>query len=154
MRRTRLRHTKKYWPTPHYQAQLATSGQNIFFFRDALHLAHPARSSTFFSEKKNEKRHFAMVKPGVKIIRDEISVLSIYEFQKIYSYDTDWPIFSAQDSPEHSTRCAQLSSGQCAHLFGKINYAGPGVLFFLRGSLIPHLRCGGILLYDYMINII
>ena len=52
------------------------------FFRDALHLAHPARSSTFFSEKKSEKRHFAMVQPGVKFIRDEISVLSIYEFQK------------------------------------------------------------------------
>ena len=82
MRRTRLRHTKKYWPTPHYQAQLATSGQNGFFFRDALHLAHPARSSTFFSEKKNEKRHFAMVQPGPKFIRDEISVLSIYQFQK------------------------------------------------------------------------
>jgi len=26
-----------------------------FFFRDALHLAHPARSSTFFSEKKERK---------------------------------------------------------------------------------------------------
>ena len=80
MRRTRLRHTKKYWPTPHYQAQLVTSGQNGFFFRDALHLAHPARSSTFFSEKKNEKRHFAMVQPTAKFIRDEISVLSIYQF--------------------------------------------------------------------------
>ena len=52
------------------------------FFRDALHLAHPARSSTFFSEKKSEKRHFAMLQPGAKFIRDEISVLSIYEFQK------------------------------------------------------------------------
>ena len=93
MRRTRLRHTKKYWPTPHYQAQLVTSGQNGFFFRDALHLAHPARSSTFFSENKSEKRHFAMVQPGVKFIRDEISVLSIYQFQKKYSYDTDCKIF-------------------------------------------------------------
>ena len=131
MRRTRLRHTKKYWPTPHYQAQLATSGQNGFFFRDALHLAHPARSSTFFSEKKSEKRHFAMVQPGAKFIRDEISVLSIYQFPKKYSYEDKVRYKkSAQDSPEHRTMCAQLSSGQSANLFGQINYAGPGVPFF------------------------
>ena len=55
MRRTRLRHTEKYGPTPHYQAQLVTSGQNGYFFRDALHLAHPARSSTSFSDKKERK---------------------------------------------------------------------------------------------------
>ena len=135
MRRTRLRHTKKYWPTPHYQAQLATSGQNGYFFRDALHLAHPARSNTFFSEKKSEKRHFAMVQPTPKFIRDEISVLSIYQFQKKIFIRYRLQIFSAQDSPEHSTRCAQLSSGQCANVFGQINYAGPGVPFFVRTSL-------------------
>ena len=38
--------------------------------------------------------------------------------------------FPAQDSPEHSTRCAQLTRGQSANLFGQINYAGPGVPFF------------------------
>ena len=75
-----------------------------------------------------------MVQPGVKFIRDEISALSIYQFQKKIFIRYRLADFSAQDSPEHSTRCAQLSSGQCANVLGKINYAGQGVSFFAHIS--------------------
>ena len=146
MRRTRLRHTKKYWPTPHYQAQLVTSGQNGFFFRDALHLAHPARSNTFFSEKRatnvtsrwyNPLQNSSGMKfPSSPYINFPPKIFIRYRFE-----------FSVQDSPEHRTMCAQLSSDQFANAFGKINYAGPGVPFFapISQPLIPHLRCGGII---------
>ena len=87
MRRTRLRHTKKYWPTPHYQAQLVTSGQNRYFFRDALHLAHPARSSPFFSEKKAKNVTSRWYNPLQNSSGMKFPSSPYINFKKKYSYE-------------------------------------------------------------------
>ena len=93
MRRTRLRRTKKYSPTPHYQAQLATSGQKVYFFRDALHLAHPCRSSTFFGQNRARKvtsRWYITVQNSSRM---KFPSSPYINFKKENSYDTDWKIF-------------------------------------------------------------
>ena len=156
MRRTRLRHTKKYWPTPHYQAQLVTSGQNGFF--SGTHSISPTPLGVaLFSVKKTKNVTSRWYNPLQNSSGMKFPSSPYINFQKKYSYEDKVRYKkSAQDSPEHSTRCAQLSSGQSAHLFGKINYAGPRVPFFAHISqpLIPHLRCGGILYYIILYYII
>ena len=54
MRRTRLRHTKKYGPTPHYQAQLVTSGQTVFFSGTHSISPTPLGVALFSVKKKSE----------------------------------------------------------------------------------------------------
>ena len=100
------------------------------FFRDALHLAHPARSSIFTVKKKERKTSLrdgttrCKIHPGWNFRPLHISISKKYSYEGKVRYKK-----SAQDSPESRTMCALPAPGQFANVFGQINYAGPGVPF-------------------------
>mgnify|MGYP000681063771 CR=1 FL=1 len=88
------------------------AGQNLQIFWDTLHIAQPYRFSILAIKKNSDQSHFARLKPGAKFIREEMSVLSICQLQKKYSYEAGrWDEKSAQDSSEGRTMCALPAPG-------------------------------------------
>ena len=153
MRRTRLRHTENQTNSPRTFASSPKQVKKYIFSGTHSISPTPGGVALFSIEKKSEKSNFAKVESGSKLIRDELSLLTLGQFQKkrfTREYDPVWKI--RHDWPEKATMCDQLARGESVHLFGQINSAGPGVPLALAhlSTANPALRCGGIYIYIYI----